>query len=204
MIPRILHRCVPAEVPDRYEEFWRGWLDLHPSWVGLTWQDPIHPALFPLSSPAWPHVRAGAALAGLVRLEALASHGGIFLDWDVRPVRPLDDLLEVRGGMFAAWEDDEHVPDAVFGCVAGHPAVVELRDLAIAGTIAGDSVWEVSVGLFTASLPRREDVTLLPSASFYPVHYSEERAHPGASAAHVPGPDTYGVHEWAWSWGPGS
>lgn len=200
MIPPVLHRCVPTVVPERWETFWRGWCDLHPGWGQVTWRDPLLPADFPITSPAWPHARAGAALAGLVRLEALWRDGGMFLDWDVRPVRPLDPLRSVTGGMFAAWEDDQHVPDAVFGCTPGHPAVEALLHAAVAATIAGASVWECSVGLFTTMLPGRDDATLLPRESFYPVHYSEERARPGASAAHVPGPDTYGVHEWAWSW----
>lgn len=199
MIPARLHRCVPAAVPHRFDQHWLGWRALHPGWEHSTWQDPIDPALFPISSPAWSACRAGAALAGLVRLEAVLQHGGIFLDWDVRPAAPLDPLLACPGGMFAAWEDAEHVPDAVFGAEAGHPVVAELLAEAVALTLAGASIWECSVGLFTRRLPQA-GVTLLEPASFFPVHYSAERAQPGASAAHQPEPGTFGVHEWAWSW----
>jgi len=203
VIPRTLVRCVPEHVPTQHEDYWARWQGLHPGWGSITWQDPIDPDLFPISSHAWPHVRAGAALAGLVRLEALATWGGTYLDWDVRPARALDDLLGAPGGLWAAWEDAEHVPDAVFGCEAGHPIVVEMLHEAVAMTLAGEGIWETSVGLFTRYLPlaeRRGLATILPPESFYPVHYTTEREHPGASHAHVPGPNTYGVHEWAWSW----
>jgi hypothetical protein len=203
MIPRRLVRCIPAEVPPRWEQHWQRWRAYHPGWEHLTIQDPIAPEAYPVTSPVWDRCRAGAALAGLVRLEELHARGGIFLDWDVRPARSLEPLLDPPGGMFAAWEDPNHVPDAVFGCEPGHPAVAALMELACAATAAGASVWECSVGLFTELLPDRPDVTLMGPESFYPVHYSTERAHPGASALHEPGPDTYGVHEWAWSWGPG-
>ena len=202
-IPTLLHRCIPEHVPPTFEDYWARWQGLHPGWGSISWQDPIDPDLFPVSSHAWPHVRAGAALAGLVRLEALATWGGIFLDWDVRPAKPLDDLLDAPGGLWAAWEDAEHVPDAVFGCEAGHPIVQEMLAEAVAMTVAGEGIWECSVGLFTRYLPlaeRRGLATLLPVESFYPVSYLIEREHPGACHAHEPGPNTYGVHEYAWSW----
>lgn len=200
MIPTVLHRCVPEVVPPRWEDHWTRWCGLHPGWGHITWRDRIDPTMFPRTAHVWDRCRAGAALAGLVRLEALADLGGVFLDWDVRPCAPLHPLLAVPGGMFAAWEDDDHVPDAVFGCEAHHPAVEILLAEAVARTAAGASVWECSVGLFTEVLPGRDDVTLLPRESFYPVHYGVERAHPGSSAIHEAGPATYGVHEWAWSW----
>jgi mannosyltransferase OCH1-like enzyme len=202
VIPRVLHRCVPADVPPRFADHWCRWLGLHHGWEAHTWQDPIDPAAFPLTRSAWSSCRAGAQLAGLVRLEAVYRHGGIFLDWDVRPVAPLDPLLDSPGGMFAAWEDDEHVPDAVFGAEPQHPVVGELLQQAVARTLSGADIWTCSVGLFSERLPG-SGVTLLPSSSFYPVHYSVERAQPGASASYVADEaTTFGVHEWAWSWGP--
>ncbi len=70
-IPRVLHRVVPAETPAVAEDWWRRLGELHPGWRMLTHRDPLDPADWPLTSPVWPRVRAGAQLADLVRLEAL-------------------------------------------------------------------------------------------------------------------------------------
>jgi hypothetical protein len=43
VIPKILHRCVPEVVPDRYAEFWDRFCAMHPDWQHVTWQDPLNP-----------------------------------------------------------------------------------------------------------------------------------------------------------------
>lgn len=201
MIPRILHRCVPEVVPDQYEAYWRAWCALHPTWDHMTHQDPLTPSLWPLTARAWPACHHGAQLAGLVRLEAIYRHGGIFLDWDVRPVgRSLEILLDVDGGAFVGWEDAEHIPDAVFGAEPGHPGVRECLDAAVEITLAGGGPWAAAVGVFTDVWTRRPDVTRLPPEAFFPVHYTDR---PGSrSFQPEAGDGVLGVHEWAWSWGP--
>ena len=83
MIPRILHRTVPAETAAEAEQFWAKAVALHPGWEHHTWRDPLDPAEFPITSPHWWRCMTGAQLAGLVRLEVLWNHGGIYIDSDV-------------------------------------------------------------------------------------------------------------------------
>lgn len=202
MIPRRLIRSVPEHTTGEVDDFWAIAVDLHPTWQHITFRDPIDPARFPASAPIWPYAASGAQLAGLVRLEALWTLGGVWIDSDVELFQPLDPLLDCLA--FAAWEDSAVVPDAVIGAVAGHPAIGACLDLAIARIRStstdwrtGNGAWSTGPGVTTTILPNRPDVVILPRESFYPYGYWEkDRRHDD----HRANPNTYGAHHWAGSW----
>lgn len=168
-IPQILHRVVPEQPDPQAEAWWAEFGRMHPDWELRTHRDPLNPADWPETSPHWSKVANGAQLADLVRLEALLRWGGVYVDQDVQPVRPLDPLLPLS--MFAAWEDERTVPNAVMGAVPGHPAIRECLDLAIKRMPKG--TWAAGPGVLTTLLPGRSDVLLLPPGSFYGVHYRD-------------------------------
>lgn len=199
-IPRILHRVVPERVSEWEEELWAGFVALHPGWEFWTWRDPLDPADFPVLGPLWKDAKNGAQLADMIRTEILHRHGGVYVDADVRAVRPLDPLLEDGG--FAAWEDDKTVPNAVMGFYPGHPAVGAL--LAYMQERLPGPTWWAGPGATTAMLPGRSDVALYEPSSFYPVHYrrlrtAEDREVLDAVTAETH-PDTWAVHYYAGSW----
>ena len=194
MIPRRLIRTVPAAIDDEAERFWKRFAELHPGWELVTFRDPIDPSDFPLTSPHWDRCRSGAQRAGLVRLEALLRLGGVYVDADVEPYRPFDTLLGVDA--FAAWEDENVVPDAVLGAVAGHPAIREVLDVAIERLDLG--AWESGPGATTDVFTRRDDVLLLPPGAFYPYHYSRPDLRHHDHAADQPW--AFVAHHWASSW----
>lgn len=194
MIPKILHRTVPAETTEEVEQFWRVAQALHPFWECRTYRDPLDPADWPLTAAHWHACGNGAQLAGLIRLEALIRHGGVYIDSDFECYRPFDTLL---GSMaFAGWEDPNTVPDAVLGAVPGHAAMRACLRQAIHQLPHG--AWESGPGVMTRILPGRPDVLLLPPGSLYPYHYTErERRQEDHAAAN---PWAFGAHHWAGSW----
>lgn len=204
MIPRILHRSVPAVTSAEVEGFWAETVSMHDGWDCRTWRDPLDPAEFPLTSPSWMLCQSGAQFAGLVRLELLLTHGGVWLDSDVEMYRPLDVLCHLP--MFAAWEDKAVVPDAVLGAVPGHPAVAACLSLALERLHSGRSDWQsgrgawaTGPGVTTTVLPGRDDVLLLPPGSFYPAHYvGKERVR--WSQVRSLNPWAFGAHHWHASW----
>jgi hypothetical protein len=205
-IPRRLIRTVPAETSDEVERWWSEACEMHPTWEKVTYRDPIDPDLFPVTSSLWDRCTSGAQLAGLIRLEALAHLGGVYLDSDVELWAPLDPLLGVRA--FAGWEDSAVVPDAVLGAQAHHPAILACRDLAVGRLLSGDDDWRTGSGAWgtgpgvtTTILPGRDDVLLLPPGSFYPVHYSAKTGADWA-AARARNPWAFGAHHWHASWLP--
>ena len=168
-IPRILHRVVPEAPNVQADAWWAKFEELHPDWELRTHRDPLDPAEWPLTAPHWSKAANGAQFADMIRLEALLRWGGVYVDQDVEPLRPLDPLLAVP--MFAAWEDERCVPNAVMGAVPGHPAVRACLDEMLA-RLPGET-WQAGPGVLTDLLPGRPDVLLLPPGAFYPVHYRD-------------------------------
>lgn len=206
-IPPILVRSVPARTTAEVERFWRQACDLHPGWVHITYRDPVDTAMFPITSDSWSACSSGAQMAGLIRLEALWNHGGVWLDSDLELFRPLDDLRAL--GAVGCWEDDRTVPDLFLAAEAGHPAIGACLDLALArlhgnGRTWRDDrhAWSTGPGVTTAVLPDRDDVTLLPPEAFCPVHWSY-KGDPISNAEVLERlPDCRGRHHWRASWLP--
>lgn len=194
-IPRILHRTVPQDTSPEVEAFWAKAQALHPGWDTRTYRDPIAPTDFPRTSHLWGRCANGAQKAGLIRLEALCTHGGIYLDSDVEPFRSLEPLLHLPA--FAGWEDETTVPDAVLGAAPGHPAFEAMLTQAMHLVAKGADAWTSGPGLTTSTLPGRTDVLLLPPGSFYPHHYLE-KAQAGQRTAN---PWVFLEHKWHHSWG---
>lgn len=195
MIPPNLHRTVPEQTTDEVEEWWLRAAALHPRWQCYTWRDPMPAELFPLTSTHWWRCATGAQRAGLIRLEVLWHHGGVYLDSDVEVFRPFDSLRQCAG--FAAWEDASCVPDAVLGFKRGHPAVERMLALAIERIDQG--AWASGPGVTTEVLPGRDDVLVLPPGAFFPYHYNEKhRRHEDFTGL----PWVFCAHHWHGSWLP--
>jgi hypothetical protein len=193
-IPRILHRTVPAKPDVVADGYWAAFEAMHPDWQLMTHRDPLDPADWPLTSPSWGKAANGAQLADLIRLEALLRWGGVYVDADVEPLRPLDSLLHLPA--FAAWEDAKVVPNAVLGAVPDHPAIRECLEMMLE-RLPGPT-WDAGPGVTTAVLPGRTDVLLLPPGSFYPYHYQEK--HRAGENFRASQPWAFVVHHWAGSW----
>ena len=193
VIPRIMHRTIPAVVTEVVEHYWTHLQQLHPGWEFRTYREPLDPADWPLTGDLWDRCANGAQKAGLIRLEALVTHGGVYVDSDCEPVRSLEPLLAVEA--FAGWEDETTVPDAVLGARPQHPAMIEALAQASAAVEAGGDAWASGPGVTTAVLPGRVDVLLLPPGAFYPHHYLQKNL-----AHSSPGPWVFLRHQWAGSW----
>lgn len=194
-IPRILHRTVPT-FSDESDAYWRRWRDLHPGWELMTHRDPLDPLEWPETGDLWPRCQNGAQRAGLIRLEALARWGGVYVDSDVEPYRSLEPLLHAPG--FAAWEDARCIPDAVLGFERGHPALRLMLTEARLKIMQGGNAWHSGPGVTTSVLQGRHDVLLLPPGSFYPYHYTEQNRR---NAPHMnEQPWCFGAHHWKGSW----
>lgn len=197
IIPKIIHRTVPEETPEQIEVWWAHFHELHPQWQLKTWRDPLNIDDFPIAGHLHSKCANGAQKAGLIRLELLVTHGGVYVDSDVEAIRALDSLVHLPA--FAAWEDEKVVPDAVLGAAPNHPAFREMLYTSMS-LIENGSVdaWETGPGVTTSVLPGREDVLLLPPGSFYPVHYREK----SALGTRNKQPWVFLEHKWHHSWSP--
>lgn len=197
MIPKKLVRVVPETTTDEVETWWERACALHRGWLYFTVRDPLNPRDYPLTSDLWATCQTGAQLADLIRIEWLLKHGGIYLDSDVEVHKPFTPLLGLDG--FAAYEDERHIPNAVMGFKAGHPALTKVLHGARQRHKRG--TWEAGVGVTTEVFANRDDMLILPPGSFYPYHYSVKADYATAEARRATvQPWTFASHHWRHSW----
>lgn len=125
MIPKILHYVwIPTGFGDTPPTFniacQQQAIDLHPGWAVQEHSDDSllsDPSLSPIADllrKAWDKFEGiGNSRSDMLRLAALYAHGGIYLDYDVWPIKPLDrflvrDLL-LGGNSFQPFVVGEHV-----------------------------------------------------------------------------------------------
>lgn len=192
-IPRILHRTVPEDRLEEWDRYWARQRELHPGWRFMDWSEPLDPADWPLTADLWSRCQNGAQKAGLLRLEMLVTYGGVYVDGDVQPVRSFEPLL--HSPAFAAWEDEQTIPDAVLGAEPGHPAFVMMLEKARARVEAGRDAWASGPGVTTEVLSSRPDVLVLPPGAFFPHHYLQK-----GKPTENDGPWVFCRHMWNGSW----
>lgn len=192
-IPRILHRTVPEQTSEQVEAWWQDFQKLHPGWDLRTYRDPLDPKDWPLTGHLFKRCQNGAQLAGLVRLEALVTHGGAYCDADVQPFRSFEPLL--NNPAVVAWEDHKCIPDAVMMCEPNHPAFRLALEKACAAIEGGANAWQSGPGVTTEVMPNRDDVLVLGPSSFFAVHYLEK-----SRLDEPPAPYEFCRHMWHGSW----
>lgn len=190
MIPKIFHRIWFGDRPRpvRYDDYWKQWQELHPDAQFVTWSEDNMPILTnqavydsiaqtARSGVAMDHERAVAVQrADVVAYELIEQYGGVYLNCDVAPLRPVTDLMESQTA-FLGMEDDYFVCNAVMAGTQGHPLFANAVDRL---TPWFQQHWQS--GMEQATGPRYlthlwrtgdYDVSVLPTSAFYPVHHGE-------------------------------
>ena len=208
-IPKLVHYVWVggSPLPKRFRDNVQSWRRHNPDYEIVAWNE---------SNIDWSNAflkearrqKAWAKLSDLVRLIAVAEHGGIYLDTDVEACRSFDDLLASQCffGCQSHREGDEPICNAVFGAVPNHwfirqlietfPAVTD-RDLNKVGT--GPEL--VSALLRQEGLPHEidsrvqvADIDVYPPTWFYPYHWNEQFSRSVIKA------ETMMIHHWDMSW----
>jgi hypothetical protein len=203
---RLFHRIWFDEPERPAFAAWRDRLaELHPGWEIRTWDSSAEVReLVPTElQPAWdryletdPYGR----IPDIARYVLLERFGGVYIDTDFEPLRPIDELL-TDPRPFAAWENDRTMCTAILGAPAAHPAIRELIDglpAQLERTERKTANHAAGPEYATALWREREDVRRLPPWTFYPVGWWERHLLGDARNYH---PDTYAVHHWAKGWG---
>jgi hypothetical protein len=195
LIPRRLHRVWvgAAEMPDAFVEFGRGFERLHPDWEMRLWTDEDLGELG-VTDDERRRARSASELSNLVRYEVLERFGGVYVDTDFEPRRPLDDLL-CGVDLFAALELPGRVACGVVGAVPGHRTMERAARLSRQTLGLGLHSADANGPYFLSLLFEQEPgATIFGADKFYPYGWDEPER------AAEPFPDAYAVHHWTQSW----
>jgi hypothetical protein len=193
MIPTLLHRTLPAVPRPNVAGLWQTVVQHTEGWERRTYQSPRDPADWPITGSLFHLCPDRAMESNLVRFEALWIHGGVYLDSDVSLVRPLEPLL--NHGFVIGAESDNWLGTAVVAAVPEHPATGVALEAMMAHVKAGRERLSCP-RVLTPILRRRDDVTVLPIKTFYPVPHGAQNPRPDWSDE----PDVFAVHHWHASW----
>lgn len=135
MIPPILHRVWPGEdaMPEAFRSWGEAWQKMHPGWQHICWRPGmlegwmLNQQVYDAAEAHDPHdfLRFRSCLA---RLEILYRHGGVYVDTDTEPLRPIDELLDHDIFLLQSPNQLETVTDCAIGAEAGHPFFKQVLD----------------------------------------------------------------------------
>lgn len=200
MIPRTFHRIwVGSEMPEEFRVYGARWAELHPDWTLVDWDEHSLPELenqdlFNHAGDIAPD-NVGQLRSDIARLELLYRFGGVYLDCDFEPCKPIDRLLD-RVTLFAAWESDGiWINNAIVGAEPQHPFIAHLIE-GLPASVAANQGKRPNVMSGPQYLTRMKralepQMTIFPQKLFYPYSYHE--LHRRGEAF----PDAYAIHHWA-------
>ena len=190
-------------MPAEFARYGQRWRELHPGWTVIDWSDlgtlPLHNRALWNHAPLKDRHRWRADLA---RLEIVFQMGGVYVDCDIEPLKPMDDLVEgIACGLVVSAnrgpDGGEVVSNAVIMAEPGHPFLRDaIRLLPVSVERYGHLPTAKAVGPW--HLQRVFDggdypgVTLLPERTFYP---QSNAARDRGETPNLEG--CYGWHRWA-------
>lgn len=129
MIPKIIHYCWfgRGEMPPLAKKCIASWEKYLPEYRIKQWnEDNFDLSSYPYTEEAY-RLRKFAFVTDVVRLFALYTEGGIYMDTDVEVLKPLDAFLDHPA--FSGFEDEMHVPTGIMGAEKGSLWAKENLDL---------------------------------------------------------------------------
>lgn len=209
MIPQVIHRIwVGGPVPEQFAAYEQKWRRLHPKWELRLWTDADfaepwleNQHLFDNAEQYVPADGVGQFRADVARYEILLKHGGVYVDFDVEPVKAFDPLMNCEG--FAGWEEQgKWVGNTVLGAVAGSLVMGEMvKAVAVkAEENKGQSATHLSGPRVLTKVYKslsnleRSKFTVYPQHYFFPYSYRDLRG--TVDPAERDYTNAYSIHHW--------
>ncbi len=160
----------PKSIPDIFEEWWQDFKNLHPDYEFVTITDNTELILPKHIEDIYLNVDTYAGRSDIIRLVALYSLGGVYVDTDVMPIKKFDDLLK-DPNPFAGLRSSKSFESAVIGCPAKHKAMKDLIDSLpewYNNNVGRSTSVQTGPGFLSSVWFGRGDVRHLPIKTFYP------------------------------------
>lgn len=210
MIPKRIHRLWfgPRPMPQAYQEYGVKWAAMHPDWELTDWTyDNLPPlrnqALFDTCGWNWGGI-AGAGKqssavavqrADIAAYELVWRFGGVYVNCDLEPLKPLNPLCDSDGPLAWASASPEppYISNAILAGTKQHPfwdAVIRILPLHVAANPMRPMNQQTGPFLLTDVAKAVDGLTVHDSELFHPYSYSQMAVEGGVF------PDAYTEHHW--------
>jgi len=178
------------------------WAQKHPDWEVVLWGDEDldwleNRRLYDEAEQYVPNDAVGQFRSDIARYEILFLHGGVYIDMDTEPLKPIDDLISVP--LFAVWEvEGTWIANGIMGSEAGNdfmrkaverlPRSCEKHRGRPATYLSGPRYITALYGDFSP------DMTIYPTEYFLPYLHSDIVR--GSNPELEEYPNSYAVHHW--------
>lgn len=128
-IPKIIHYCWIGgkPIPEHNRKIMESWKKFCPDYEIKEWNESNYDFTKNRYMREAFENKQWAFAPDYARLDIIYEHGGIYLDVDVELIKPLDDLLNLKG--FAGFESEKFCAFGLgFGAMPKLPIIKELRD----------------------------------------------------------------------------
>lgn len=206
MIPKIIHYCWFGgnPLPESAQKYIESWKKYCPDYEIKEWNE----ANFDLSSNAYVReayeAKKWAFITDYVRLYAMVTEGGIYMDTDVEVTKPLDEFLHLHA--FSGFENEENIPTGIMACEKGFPLFEEmLRDYDNRHFKLEDGSYDITTNVVTITeickkhgfVPNNrkqtfEGFTIFPKDWFCPLDYSNGKI--------IMTENTHTIHHFTGTW----
>ena len=214
MIPKIIHYCWfgETELPKQYADFIQEWKTLNPKYTIKRWDETnckfnTEYLLRARQNKNW------ANLSNYFRFYVLLHYGGIYLDTDIKLLKPIDELLLNKCFFgFEEGQDDASrlfVNNAVMGAEKKHPFIKNclnaftkkfdgLESPAASSPSFITEMLKLECDLKDYGFQTINDITIYPTTAFYPINW--ENAYKTKNVNPLDFPDSYSIHCWGRTW----
>jgi inositol phosphorylceramide mannosyltransferase catalytic subunit len=196
VIPRIISQMwVGPPMPDLYRQWSEQWEAMHPDWEYVMWTEDNLPPL--ANQSLWDNAETISPHAveqfrsDVARYEIMYEHGGVWLDIDIEPHKPIDDLCD--NGPWVVRHARKWVANGILAFPARHPAMEEaidsLADSVLSQPVEAGNTRKSGPQFFTPIVKRHRDVRILPAETFIAYEWDQLERHGKVWGE-------YGTHHW--------
>jgi len=200
VIPRIFHAWWGGpEMPPHLAAYLDRWQDMHPGWEVRLWTPETTPRLrnqdlYDHPEKYSPQSNPWQWRSDLARYEILYDIGGVYIDCDLEPLRPVDELVEGVESVIAR-ECPRFINNAFMGSAPGSRFLADvLRGLrrSVRANPRCRVNKQIGAHYLTRVARRHPELRVLGPELIYPEHWSD------LSGLDAPPPETaYTRHHWA-------
>lgn len=211
-IPHRIHQIwLGSELPKRYYEWQKTWIDRNPGWEYKLWMDADVDSLKLKNSHLFYSLKNQGARSDILRYEILYNYGGVYADTDFECFRSFDDITHscnFFAGIPHCRKDGPLINNALIGsapqnsiianCISNISLKLDEKDPNSIMEITGPSLLTDSV--LQALKAGESDILILPASFFFPFPGHLRNIRTMSQARKYIEPETYAIHYWEVSW----